>query len=131
VAWVVLVSALAVGAGIYLWADGITVYRGISGVDYALLAYVLITMAAQDGGPRACLWVIALALATLKATAEVVTGSVFFPTSAPATVEVVVVTHAVGLGAGTALALTARCASQVSPLWRRLTQQPSLERAQT
>jgi rhomboid family GlyGly-CTERM serine protease len=99
-AWVILASGLAIGAGLYLWAGQIPTYRGISGVACALFAWALVVMAIQDGGLRAVAWLIGLLLWAGKAAYEWQTGRVLLPTSAPAGVEVLVLVHVVGLGVG-------------------------------
>jgi rhomboid family GlyGly-CTERM serine protease len=96
---VALLAVPVVGMAVY-WLSGSATYRGISGVDCALLAYVLLTMARQDGGAKAAGWLAALGLVAAKSIYEAVTGCVLLPTSAPIGVEVVGITHVVGLGAG-------------------------------
>ena len=105
VAWVVALSAAAVGAGVYLWADGITTYRGISGVASALLGWVMVTMAAQDRGRQAAVWAAAVVVIAVKSVIEMIIGGPFLPTSAPPGIAVVPVTHLVGLAVGAGLAL--------------------------
>jgi rhomboid family GlyGly-CTERM serine protease len=99
----VLLSAVAVGAGVYTWADGVGTYRGISGVDCALAARGLVMMAARDGVRRGAGWLAILFLVLAKSAYEMATGHVLLPTSAPAGVIVVGVTHVIGLVIGAAL----------------------------
>jgi rhomboid family GlyGly-CTERM serine protease len=110
--WVVPLSAVAVGLGIQLWAGGTATYRGVSGVDCALLAWLLVTTAFQDGGWKAVAWLGALLLVAAKSVYEAVTGQVLLPTSAPPGVEVVNITHVVGLGIGALAAVIAPPARQ-------------------
>ncbi len=105
--WVVPLSAVAVGLGIQIWAGGTATYRGVSGVDCALLAWLLVATAFQDGGWKAALWLGALVLVSAKSVYEAVTGQVLLPTSAPPGVEVVNITHVVGLGIGALAAVIA------------------------
>lgn len=104
---VLIPFAIAVGAAVYRGASEVMTYRGISGVDCALLAWVLITMAVQDRGWAAAGWIGALSVVAGKSVYEAATGHVLLPTSAPAGVEVVGVTHVIGLAAGTLAALIA------------------------
>lgn len=113
-AGVVVLSAAAVGAGVYCGADGITTYRGVSGVDCALLAWVLVSMAAQEGGGWAGGYIGVLLLAVAKAAYETITGQVLLPTSAPTGVEVVNITHLIGLALGTLVAVVSRRRSQAT-----------------
>jgi rhomboid family GlyGly-CTERM serine protease len=100
VAAVVLLSALAIGIAVFVGAQEITVYRGVSGVDCALLAWVLVLIAAEDRGWRAAGWMGVLAAVAIKSGFEAVTGHVLLPTSAPAGVAVVGVTHVAGIAGG-------------------------------
>ncbi len=104
---VVLPAAIAVGLGVYLWADATVLYRGISGVDCALLAWLLATTAWQEPGWRALPWAGALLLMFAKSVYETATGTVLLPTSAPTGVEVVNITHVVGLAVGALAAAVA------------------------
>ena len=103
--WVVPLSALAVGAGVYLCAEGVSTYRGISGVDCALLTWTLIVMARQDRGWKAAAWTGLLLLMIAKSVFEAATGQILLPTSAPEGIQVVGVTHVVGMAAGALPAL--------------------------
>ena len=70
----VMLSALAVGVGVYAFAGGITTYRGISGVNYALLTWLLVTTALQDAGWRRAL-AICLLVGLVAKTALLPAGS--------------------------------------------------------
>lgn len=107
---IVPLSAIAVGMGIYIWAGGTATYRGISGVDCALLAWLLVTMAAQERDRKAAVWISVLLLMGAKSMWEAATGQVLLPTSAPKGVEVVNITHLIGLGTGTLVAAVAMTA---------------------
>lgn len=102
---VVTLSALAVGTGVFSLAGGVTTYRGVSGVDCALAAWMLTTMAFQDGRLKGLAWVGVLSLVAFKSIFEAVTGQLMLPTSAPAGVAVVGVTHVIGLAIGIAAAM--------------------------
>ena len=97
---VVALSAATVGAGVYLGAGDIATYRGVSGVDCALLAWLLLTLARHERGRHAAAWIALLAVVAAKFTLEAVTGGPLLPTSAPAGVAVVSVTHLTGLATG-------------------------------
>ena len=105
---VVALSALAVGLAVFGLADSVTTYRGVSGVDCALLAWILTTMAIQDGRRKAMAWLGVLTLVAAKSVIEALTGQVLLPTSAPAGVAVVGVTHVAGLAIGAAVGLGAK-----------------------
>ena len=99
-------AGAAVGGAVYLWAPEITLYRGCSGVNFALLAWALVTLAA--GGPRRALACTALAvLAGGKIAIEIAAGTSPMPNSLPDGVAVVGVAHAAGLAAGAMMALAA------------------------
>ncbi len=105
---VVTLSALAVGAGVFVLAGGVTTYRGVSGIDCALAAWVLTTMAMQDGRAQGLLWTGVLSAVAFKAVFEATTGQLLLPTSAPAGVAVVGVTHVIGLAIGLLAAAISR-----------------------
>lgn len=115
--WVVALSSLGVGLAVFGLANGVTTYRGVSGVDCALLAWILTTMAIQDGRRRAMVWIGVLALVAAKSAVEVLTGQVLLPTSAPAGVAVVGVTHAVGLAIGVAAGFVGKRLEERSRPW--------------
>lgn len=119
---VVALSGLAVGAGVFGLAGGVTTYRGVSGVDCALAAWVLTTMAFQDGGPKGLAWVGVLAIVAFKSIFEAVTGRLLLPTSAPAGVAVVGVTHVIGLVIGIAAAIVGK---NVPGAWARAVEKES------
>jgi membrane associated rhomboid family serine protease len=79
-------------------------YRGISGVDFAVLAWLLLTMAVQDRDRKAVVWISVLMMMGAKSIWEMTTGQALLPTSAPAGVEVVGITHVIGLAAGVLMA---------------------------
>lgn len=106
--WVVALSSPAVGLAVFGLADGVATYRGVSGVDCALLAWILTTMAIQDGRRKAMAWIGVLALVSAKSVIEALTGQVLLPTSAPAGVAVVGATHVVGLAIGAAAGLAGK-----------------------
>ncbi|KPK84732.1 MAG: hypothetical protein AMJ81_04895 [Phycisphaerae bacterium SM23_33] len=104
----VLPSAVLVGAAVYLWADGITTYRGLSGVSYALLAMLVLHAAMRAGKPAAAAWVGFLALAAARSAFEAATGRSLLPTSLPAGAGLAPVSHLAGLATGAAAALACR-----------------------
>jgi len=62
-------------------------------------------MAFQDGRLKGLAWVGVLSLVAFKSIFEAVTGQLMLPTSAPAGVAVVGVTHVIGLAIGIAAAM--------------------------
>ncbi len=103
--WVVPISAAAVGASLFAWADGVATYRGISGIACALLAWMLVVMALEDRRWQAIGWLGMLLLITAKSVYETATGLVLLPTSAPEGVDVVGITHVVGLATGAVMGM--------------------------
>lgn len=129
--WVVPISAVAVGAGVYAWADGVATYRGISGVACALLSWMLIVMAIEDRGWKALCWIGMLLLIIAKSVYETATGAVLLPTSAPQGVEVVGVTHIVGLATGAAMGICVCLRPRRSPRFAPQAQVRSQQRGDT
>ena len=103
-----LTSAAAVGLGVYAGAGNVHAYRGMSGVNYALISYVLVTLAAGARPLSKISYLGVVAAIAAKAAYEVATGDSPFATGLPAAVEVVGVSHAAGVVVGTFGALAAR-----------------------
>lgn len=103
--WVALAGFAAIGPAIWLARPDVGMYRGISGVSFALLGWALALVALRDRGRRAWLCAAALAALAAKTAFELAGGRVSLPTSAPPGVVVAHVTHAVGLVVGLAAAL--------------------------
>ena len=114
--WVVPISAAAIGAGVYVWADGVATYRGISGMACALLSWMLVVMAIEDRGWKAIGWLGLLLLVIAKSVYETATGVVLLPTSAPRGVDMVGITHVVGLAIGALMGMGA-CLRSTRPLY--------------
>ena len=100
VAQLVLMACAAIGLGVYFLDEGIDTYRGLSGVDMALLAAVLTRLARRHGGVTAALCVAAIALETIKAIFDAATGGCALPTILPSGIRVVAVAHLAGLAVG-------------------------------
>jgi len=98
---VVLAAGLAVGAAVYLWAPDIMLYRGLSGMNFALLGWVLMTLAPGDTR-RAVACMALLAAVVGKVAFEMATGTSPLPHSLPDGVAVVGIAHAAGLAIGVA-----------------------------
>ena len=111
----VLLSALAVGAGVYVCAGDVATYRGISGVDCALAARVLVMLAIRDGRRHGAAWLTVLLVVMAKSVYEMVTDQVLLPTSAPEGVSVVGITHVIGLAIGSAHAALTRSRPAAPP----------------
>lgn len=110
----VLLSMFAVGTSVFVSSEGVTTYRGISGADCALGAWVLVMLAARERGWTCAGWLAVLLLVMAKSVYEMVTGLVLLPTSAPAGVTVVGVTHVAGLSIGVICAGIGRLSSRLS-----------------
>lgn len=102
---VAVVSAVVVGLTVHAAAGDITSYRGMSGVDYALLGWVLVASAARawPAGRTACLCL--LAATAGKIAWCLATGGALPGVGLPDGVAVVGIAHAAGLAIGTAAAL--------------------------
>jgi len=101
-----LTSAAAVGIAVYVGAGDMDAYRGMSGVNYALLSYVLIALAAGARGISKIGYLGVVAAMAVKTSYEVGTGDSLFATGLPAAIEVVGVSHAAGIVVGTLGALS-------------------------
>ncbi|MBM4034194.1 MAG: rhombosortase [Planctomycetes bacterium] len=108
---VVVLSAVAAGVAVYLWAGGITTYMGISGINYALLAWLLLVRALEERGWRALAYGAVLAAICGKAVFEAATGAQVVNVCLPPGVEVVAVAHVAGIVVGVAAALLPPAAS--------------------
>ncbi len=73
-----------------------------------MAAWMLTTMAFQDGRLKGLAWVGVLSILAFKSIFEAVTGQLMLPTSAPAGVAVVGVTHVIGLAVGILAAMAGR-----------------------
>ena len=103
-----LTSAAAVGLGVYVVAGDVNAYRGLSGVNYALISYVLVTLAATARPLPKIAYLGVVAAMAAKAAYEMVTGDSPFATGLPPAIEVVGISHAAGVVVGTLAALAAR-----------------------
>lgn len=108
---VVVLSAVAAGVAVYLWAGGITTYMGISGINYSLLAWLLLARALEERGWRAAAYGAVLAAICAKAVIETATGELVVNACLPAGVRVVAVAHLAGIVVGLAAAIVPAAAS--------------------
>ena len=108
---VVVLSAVAAGMAVCLWAAGITTYMGISGVNYALLAWLLLAQALEERGGRAAAYGAVLVAICGKAVLEMVTGEPVVNVCLPPSVQVVAVAHVAGIVVGVAAAIVPAAAS--------------------
>ena len=106
--WPVAAGAVAVGLGVQL-CGGVDVYRGLSGVNCALLAAALVDASLGRRKTAAWLWVPLLALLGSRCVYEMVTGKAIGVTSLPAGVIVVGVAHLGGVAAGVVVAGLRAC----------------------
>ena len=110
---VVVLSAVAAGMAVCLWAAGITTYRGISGINYALLAWLLLAQALEERGWRAAAYGAVLVAICGKAVLEMVTGEPVVNVCLPPSVQVVAVAHVAGIVVGVAAAIVPAAASML------------------
>ncbi len=101
---VLAASAVAVGLAVHFGAGDITIYRGLSGVNYALLGWVLIRATRGVGRLKriACLGLLAAIAA--KIALEVAGISLLPGIGLPEGIATVGVAHAAGLIVGTSAA---------------------------
>ena len=100
VPWLALASAVLIGLSLCLLAPDIQIYRGMSGVNFALFGYLLVIRLRTDS--RLLRWVslICLGLLIVEVVHELITGRAMTANSLPEGVIVVGVVHAVGLALG-------------------------------
>jgi rhomboid family GlyGly-CTERM serine protease len=96
----VLVSLLAVGLGVQLGAGHIQMYRGLSGVNYALMAWLLMHRIAESLGWGRAAFAIVLAAMVGKSVLEVLGLRLPLPVPLPEGVAVVGWAHLAGLMGG-------------------------------
>ena len=82
----------------------------------ALLSWMLVVMAIEDRGWKAIGWLGLLLLVIAKSVYETATGVVLLPTSAPRGVDMVGITHVVGLAIGALMGMGA-CLGSTRPLY--------------
>lgn len=97
---VVLAGCVAIGLGVYFLAEGVDTYRGLSGVDLALLAAVLTRSAWLHNRRTAVVCAGVIALEMGKAIFDTATGGLALPTILPHGVRVVGIAHLAGLAVG-------------------------------
>ncbi len=102
----VLVACIAIGLAVYFLTDEIATYRGLSGVDMALLAAVLTRLARRNGPRVAAVCAGVIALETAKAVFDTVTGGCTLPSILPDGIHVVGIAHLAGLTVGVMAALS-------------------------
>jgi len=110
----VALLATAVGAAVHLLGGPVGSYRGLSGVNYGLLAALLVTMARRAHGPASALGWGVLAVVIAKTAWELVVRAPLLPTALPHGVALVAEAHAAGVVVGVLLALC-RARSRPSP----------------
>lgn len=106
-ALVVVLSATTTGIAVWVWAGGIATYRGLSGINYALLAWLLAAAVAQGRGWRRAAWAAALAAIGAKVIVETATGRSALPTFLPDGIVAVGVAHLAGIATGLACRVAA------------------------
>ena len=104
-AWVVVLSAAAVGLGVQVLGGSVATYRGASGVAHAVTAWLLLRAALDARGAVRGAWAAGLAAMVIKSAIEVATARPLLCTSLPAGVAVVGAAHLAGIAAGAAVAL--------------------------
>jgi len=105
----VAVSALLIPAVIWLGMPQLAVYGGLSGLDCALYALLMILMIKREIQSRSWTWVVLFALLQggliAKITYEIVTGLTIFVSNTQADMIPVPLAHLAGGLAGTAIGL--------------------------
>lgn len=115
--WVILVSALAVGLGVFIVSPEMATYRGLSGVDSGQFAAAL---AVEYGLAHRCwrrwLWLAPVtAVFVLKIAFESISGQMFFATESLGDIGLPVpIAHAAGAVAGAIGAAIAGAGKQLS-----------------
>jgi rhomboid family GlyGly-CTERM serine protease len=102
----VLLSAAAVGLAVFV-LGGVATYRGMSGVDYALLAAALAGLAASEQGTQRAVALCLLVGVVLKAVVEANTGALTVNVCLPEGVVLVGAAHVAGVLAGLTCVLAA------------------------
>ena len=95
--WSTLIgSTLAIGVAMLVWAPDLTTYRGLSGVDSALFALVVVTV--WRTGSRGWRWAAVVAFFAFagKTAFELMTGATLFVRSMGSGVSAVPLAHLVG-----------------------------------
>jgi len=106
---VLLVGWAVIGAGIHVWALGLQIYRGASGLASALFVLVALVIASKPGPWQVrMLALVALVLLALKLSVEVWTGTAVFAGPLPEGVQVTPLAHLLGGGVALGLFLTER-----------------------
>jgi hypothetical protein len=88
---------------------------GISGVNYALLAWLLLARALEERNWRAAAYGTVLAAICAKAIFETATGALVVNVCLPPGVQVVAVAHVAGIAVGLAAAVAPAAASALQP----------------
>ncbi|HET6429657.1 MAG TPA: rhomboid family intramembrane serine protease [Phycisphaerae bacterium] len=107
--WPVAMSLMAVGPAVWAWG-GVDVYRGLSGINCALVASALADAALRTHGQGGAGWWALLALLGARSVYELITGRGIGPTSLPSDVGLAGAAHLVGLAVGAAPAVVRRLA---------------------
>lgn len=114
--WIILGSAsLVIPYGIYWLLPGMSYYRGLSGLDAALFAFVVMhlirIMKRNEDRVGRILALIVLAGLGLKITFETITGEAVFVGNMATGVIVVPIAHIIGVGIGLLAAYSTRLAN--------------------
>jgi rhomboid family GlyGly-CTERM serine protease len=114
--WCLLVSAGAISMAVWIFQPGLAVYRGLSGIDSALFAYLAVRVLGKNPVRRNPVRVSAISLVLLlfagKVIFEMVTGSTLFVTDLGNGVVPIPMAHLAGAAAGAGSALAALRASR-------------------
>jgi len=104
----ILLSGAAISLAVLAWLPEIQYYRGLSGVDMALVGYWLCVQLKESRSVRRWMWGIGLALSVAKPLVEIILGEAMFVTDLGAGVSNVPLAHLVGAGVGVAIACADR-----------------------
>jgi len=108
-------SSLGVGVGVYFLAGEIQIYRGISGINYALLAWILITNLWHKNNRIALLYLTGLILVVAKTVAELLLGHALLPSCCPPDALYTAAAHYAGIFAALVLSLIFCRRYQINP----------------
>ncbi len=114
-------AAALIPVGLWITAPHIATYRGLSGIDSALFAFLAVTLLKDEIHGRRWGWVAALSVALLafiaKVGYEVATGGTFFVDSSAAHMVPVPLAHCVGAAVGMTVGLM-RIPNWAHGVWR-------------
>jgi rhomboid family GlyGly-CTERM serine protease len=97
---VIMFSCLAGSLALYLFNDGMTLYRGISGVNYAILAMLLMRRIRLQQGKARWIGMACLGCICIKSIYQIFTSQAMVQTCLPTGVAIIGVVHLAGILVG-------------------------------